>query len=366
MCGTRRLLAHELAEMRLGGKRGGRCAAASLAVALATCWPWPCMSMKCGGRRSAASCARRRPRRRRCRRAFCASWARMAGAGLALLLSPWLPEDAVGTEPGAVRGQHTGRVGLLVSGHGYAWLLGAITADMVLMALLSDPASALDVGCDRTARGDDRHDGRDAGGGADRIGCGATPAAPAPGWSDLLGEQWPAMRHAVRAGLGGDAGAPGVALAGAAEPVADGDNRAAVMAVPSLSNDPAVDQQLSVERAMQRHRRVPCGGVAGLVCLAFSVESFLPWMLMLTVGVWVCAHVQASQRGIGYVGTQGAVVFISTLVQGAGPPTSILPGIERFAGIMGGLLILLTVLALTGPSVKPLVVRRGSGLFRSR
>jgi hypothetical protein len=29
---------------------------------------------------------------------------------------------------------------------------------------------------------------------------------------------------------------------------------------------------------------------------------------MLTAGIWIAAHVQASQRGIGYVGTQGAVV----------------------------------------------------------
>jgi hypothetical protein len=52
----------------------------------------------------------------------------------------------------------------------------------------------------------------------------------------------------------------------------------------------------------------------------------------LSAGIWITAHVQASERGVGYVGTQGAVVFISTLVQGAGPPTSIPPGIERFAG----------------------------------
>ena len=35
---------------------------------------------------------------------------------------------------------------------------------------------------------------------------------------------------------------------------------------------------------------------------------------------------------------QGAVVFIMTMVQGWGPPSSIIPGIERFAGLAGGLL----------------------------
>ncbi len=81
-----------------------------------------------------------------------------------------------------------------------------------------------------------------------------------------------------------------------------------------------------------------------------SIESFLPWLLMLMAGLWISAHVQASRRGIGYVGTQGAVVFISTLVQGWGPPASIAPGLDRFAGITGGLLILLAVSWLTAPS----------------
>jgi hypothetical protein len=71
---------------------------------------------------------------------------------------------------------------------------------------------------------------------------------------------------------------------------------------------------------------------------------------MLTAGIWIAAHIQGSQRGIGYVGTQGAVVFISMLVQGWGPPNSIIQGIDRFAGITGGLLILLVVSLLTAPS----------------
>ncbi len=54
-------------------------------------------------------------------------------------------------------------------------------------------------------------------------------------------------------------------------------------------------------------------------------------------------HVQTSQRGVGYVGTQAALVFIVTLVQSAGPPSSIMPGVDRFAGITCGLAILLIV-----------------------
>jgi uncharacterized membrane protein YccC len=125
---------------------------------------------------------------------------------------------------------------------------------------------------------------------------------------------------------------------------------AAVMALPALSNDAMADQQKIAERAV--HRILGClfGGVVGLSCLALSVESFLPWLLLLTAGIWIAAHVQASRLGVGYIGSQAAVVFILTLVQGRGPPLSILPGIERFAGITGGLLILLAISVLTAPS----------------
>ena len=54
-------------------------------------------------------------------------------------------------------------------------------------------------------------------------------------------------------------------------------------------------------------------------------------------------HVQVGTHGVGYVGTQAAFVFIVTMIQGSRPPDSIMPGIDRFAGITGGLGILLIV-----------------------
>jgi hypothetical protein len=42
-----------------------------------------------------------------------------------------------------------------------------------------------------------------------------------------------------------------------------------------------------------------CSGVAGLACPILSIESFPPWLLMLTTGIWIAAHVRGSQRGIG-------------------------------------------------------------------
>jgi uncharacterized membrane protein YccC len=267
------------------------------------------------------------------------------------LLSPWLVNDDVALSLVLLVVSARGVVGFLVSRHDYAWLLGAVTAVMVLLAALSDPVSALSVACDRTA--------------AVAIGTVAavlvalvlapnTEAAPAPavapGWSDLLGAQCPAVQHALRAGISvmlvplvwNWAELPGLSQTAVTV--------AAVMVLPALSNDAATDQQKVAERVMHRILGCLLGGIAGLVCMELSAENFLPWLLMLTAGVWVAAHVQGSQRGIGYIGTQAAVVFITTLVQGWGPPSSILPGIERLAGITGGLLILLVVTLLTAPS----------------
>jgi uncharacterized membrane protein YccC len=93
------------------------------------------------------------------------------------------------------------------------------------------------------------------------------------------------------------------------------------------------------------HRIVGClaGGVAALACLALSIEAFLPWVLIIAAAMWICMHLQTSSRGVGYVGTQAAMVFIVTMVQGNGPPSSIMPGVDRFAGITGGLAVLLVV-----------------------
>jgi uncharacterized membrane protein YccC len=108
------------------------------------------------------------------------------------------------------------------------------------------------------------------------------------------------------------------------------------------------------------HRIFGCliGGIAGLAVLSLSLESFAPWLLTLCAGVWIGAHVQSSARGIGYVGTQGTVVFMMTLVQGSGPPTDILAGVERFAGITGGLLIVLAVSVLTASDARGLVEQK--------
>jgi uncharacterized membrane protein YccC len=341
----------ELSELQLTGSRGRHCGITALAVVLATvlaliirvdaAW-WAAISAFVSLQTTAPASVQR---------GILRIAGTTVGAAAALLLSPWLVGDPVSLSLVLLVASTVGVLGLLVDGHGYAWLLGAITVDMVLLAALNDPLSALSTACNRVAE----------------VSIGtlaamavavllspvADPVAEAPpatpGWGNLLGEQWPATQHALRAGISvmlvplawNWLDLPGLSQTAVTV--------AAVMAVPAPSNA-APDPQKITERAM--HRLLGCllGGLAGLACLAVSVQTLLPWLLMLTTGIWIFAHLQGSQRGIGYVGTQGAVAFISTLIQGPEPPASIQPGILRLVGITGGLLILLVVSLLAAPS----------------
>ena len=53
-------------------------------------------------------------------------------------------------------------------------------------------------------------------------------------------------------------------------------------------------------------------------------------------------------------------VFIVTLIQGEGPPTSIMPGVDRFAGIVGGLAILMVVSLVLWPSDQELAEQKAA------
>jgi uncharacterized membrane protein YccC len=84
-----------------------------------------------------------------------------------------------------------------------------------------------------------------------------------------------------------------------------------VLAVPVLSNDPMDSNRKMVEKAI--HRLLGClvGGVAGLMLLAVPLTELLPWLAAVATGTWLFAYLQGSTSGIGYVGTQAAVVFIT-------------------------------------------------------
>jgi uncharacterized membrane protein YccC len=134
-----------------------------------------------------------------------------------------------------------------------------------------------------------------------------------------------------------------------------------VMAAPVVVTDGGVATRHAIAvRSLQRFLGCLLGGVVALICLALDVESFVWWLAMIGGAVWVGMHIQVGPHGVGYVGTQAAFVFIVTLIQGEGPPTSIMPGVERFAGIVGGLAILLVVSLVLWPSDQELAEQKAA------
>src|SRR6516164_8325469 len=212
-----------------------------------------------------------------------------------------------------------GLFGFAKSRHGYAWMIAAITGNLVMLIALDQPQTAFTIAVNRVA---------DV-----AIGTAATllvtyllPALPAAAGSTA-------------------AGAPCVLLLYWLAPLGSSQlavTLVAVMAIPTTAIlEP--DGRTVVQRAV--HRLVGCalGALLGLLCLYWVGQNFLVWLLLLITGVWLTSQIQSGITGIGYVGTQAGLAFLLSMIQGQGPPFSPIPGIDRFAGIMAGLSLLLII-----------------------
>lgn len=273
----------------------------------------------------------------------------IAGAVLGFVMARWLPYDQVALCLFLGGATMAGVIAVQVSPHGLAWLFMAITSSLVLLMSLNDPTQAFEIACYRTL---------DV---AVGVSCAvvtakllqdwhAEPPAPAPGWRHLLGAQWPSVLHGFRAAISvvtvmivwvmadlPDVGEMAVTIA-------------VVMAAPLIADGGTTTRHLVAEKSFHRFMGCLLGGIVALACLALQVESFIWWLAMIGGVVWVGMHIQMGRHGIPYVGTQFAFVFVVTMVQGLAPPDSIMPGVDRFAGITGGLGILMIVSLLLWPS----------------
>lgn len=251
-----------------------------------------------------------------------------------------------------------GLFGFAKSRHGYAWLISAITGDLVMLMALQQPQTAFTIAVNRVA---------DV-----MVGTGAallvtfllpalpdTPSSTAAGsrstfpprfWSRRhaaeferwLRENWPVILHACRGGLTvavlplllnwlAPLGSSTVAI-----------SAVVVMAVPTTAVlEP--DARTVVQRAVYRLLGCALGALVGLFCLYWIGSDFLIWLLLFIPGLWFSSQIQSGRTGIGYVGTQAGFAFILSMIQGQGPPLSPTPGLDRFAGIMAGLTVLLVI-----------------------
>ena len=346
-------IGHELSELSLSGPRARICAATALAVvatvAIASALHMP--DLWWAGLSASRAIMATRP----------ASFHRVilriagtaVGAGAAVVLLPFIAYDPLACGLALLVVGFFSILGYMVSGYGYAWLFSGITFALVTLSSLQDPASALTFAWLRMLEV--------------ALGCavagvvawmlvpGGGATEKFPGWGDLLGREFPAVLHALRGGVA-IAIVPflwrWLELPGLAQmPI----TMVAVMAVPFAAiADPSGCDREVLSKSLLRVIGCVIGGLAGLLILALSLTNFVALLLFLGAGTWVGAHLQSSTRGVGYVGIQGSMAFLLTLVQGTGPPDSILPGIDRLAGIFCGLAILVVVTMLleflSGPS----------------
>jgi uncharacterized membrane protein YccC len=272
----------------------------------------------------------------------------IVGAAAGLILTPWLAYDHVAGSLFLFCISTLGALGFMLSAYGYAWLTPGITLNLIVLSSLENPLLALHYAFYRTA---ETVIGSTI---ALLIAYAMAPdsaeAPPAPrGWSQLWDRDWPILLHAMRTGLTVML-LPWVwswfdlpSLSQMAVTVA------AIMAVPVLDADPLKTGRQIAGHSLQRLLGCLLGGLGGIALLALSFTEFLPWILSLTVAIWIGCYVQTSPRGVGYIGTQAAIVLIMTLVQGWGPPDSLIPGLDRFAGMMAGLAVLMLVSLLFWP-----------------
>jgi uncharacterized membrane protein YccC len=251
-----------------------------------------------------------------------------------------------------------GLFGFNTSRFGYAWLIGAVTACLVILMSFDQPQMAFTTAVNRVV---DVIIGTTA----FLFVCGLMPAPadtakpaaarildppPLAFWRRRYGaelQQW-LPRNAMMVLYACRGGLTVMLLPALAEwiapisPVAMGITAVVVLSIPMSATQPS-DNRAIVQRAV--HRFIGCliGALAGLACLAFVGDDFLLWIALIPPGIWLCSQIQTGATGVTYIGMQAMFAYLMSMVQGQGPPESISPGLERLVGVMGGISILVVV-----------------------
>jgi uncharacterized membrane protein YccC len=251
-----------------------------------------------------------------------------------------------------------GSFGFVCSRFGYAWVVGTVTACLIMLMSFDQPQGAFNTAVNRVAE-------VIIGTLASLIICGLSPAppdagaAPATGlldppplafwrrrYGDELARWLPGkQRVLVHACRGGLTVMLMPALADWLAPVSPVTIGITVVAIMSIPPTAIVEPGSPVIIQRSAHRLIGCllGALAGLACLAFIGSDFLLWVMLIPPGIWLCSQIQTGTTGMSYIGTQAALAYLMSLVQGQSPPDTISPGLDRLVGVMGGLSVLLVI-----------------------
>lgn len=209
----------------------------------------------------------------------------------------------------------------------YAWLLGAVTATMVLVQAAVAPAGLFDFAANRSAEI------------ITGVICAAAVAVlimPAARGAPTAATPVPTAWELSAVTLIGGLALVAVLLVwqrfDLPQPVQ--------MAISALV---VLDRDLGALRHRGRQRVVGCllGGAFGLGAMTLGGASLALWLGVLGLGLFLFSVLHHGGGPSAYVGTQGGLAVIITLVAGRGPPASILPVVDRLAGATLGVLVLI-------------------------
>jgi len=218
----------------------------------------------------------------------------------------------------------------------YAWILGTVTAAMVLVQSLSGPdglyafavARVLEILCGVVV--------------ATMVELVVVPIPPAP------------QRPAAAAAAPGPETLRVALLAGTATVLvvllwSAFDLPSVVQLVISVIM--VVDRDVIQLRARGFQRTLGClaGAGLGLALIAFGLAAFPVWAAALGGSVFLFSALGLGGGPWAYVGLQGGMAVITALVVGPGPPDPLTPVLERLAGILLGVLLLVIVSHVLAP-----------------
>lgn len=333
----------EMAELRMTGPRARLAFAAALAVGIAMLLALALrLHMVLWAGISAFVCMQA-SQPQSLRKGGLRLWGTFLGAALSLLLFPLAAYDQAAALMLLFCAGTLAILGSMVSTYAYAWLLGGLTMLIIILSALDDPARLFSLAADRCA---EIVLGTAVALAAARalLPAISAPPQPGPGWASLLGPRSYMIGHAARTGAA-------LALVPVIWRVFELPDLAqmaisigVVMAVPALTGHADQDRHEIIDRALQRLIGCCIGAGAGLLFLLTPLaDSFIAWAGLLMAGAGMAVQMETGRHNVPAIGIQAELGLIVTLVQGWGPAVSLAPAVERFAGMVCALAVLIAV-----------------------
>jgi uncharacterized membrane protein YccC len=95
-----------------------------------------------------------------------------------------------------------------------------------------------------------------------------------------------------------------------------------------------IDRDIIALRKKGGQRLFGCllGGLYGLVLAGIGLDSLVLWMTAVGAGIFLFSRSAMGGGPNAYVGFQGGLAVLTTLIAGDGPPSTVVPILERFLG----------------------------------